>query len=287
MKEKAQGSEKAKKIVEKIRELSARPAVFITRKQDVKPALTDSKLGGLPYWDVDKDFPVDSNGEKMMLLAQINFSDVRDFDVELPKEGILQFFIRTDDDVYGMDFDEPAAQKDFRVIFHDTVRPDVTEEQIAEMGIKRAEEEGEYSPIFCEAALAFRLGTDYINPEVAGFGQIFAQAVKSVTGEDIGEEMSSYQYFDDSDDDFLYEELSGEGHKMLGYPTFTQSDPREYMEPEKAERYDTILLQIDSDMENGEDYVLWGDCGVANFFMSADALKRKDFSDVLYNWDCC
>lgn len=285
MKEKAQGSEKAKKIVEKIRELSAKPAVFITRKQGVKPALTDSKLGGLPYWDTDREFPVDSNGEKMMLLAQINFSDLRDFDVELPKEGILQFFIRTDDDVYGMDFDVPASQKDFRIVFHDAFRLDVTEEQIVEMGVKRAEEEGEYSPVFCEAALTFRLGTDYINPEVAGFDQIFAHAVKAVTGEDM-ETVTPHQYFDEEDISFLYDALSGSGHKMLGYPFFTQSDPREYMEQEKAGRYDTVLLQIDSDMEDGEDYVLWGDCGVANLFMSGDALKRRDFSDVLYNWDC-
>ena len=287
MREEVQGSEKAKNIVEKIKELSAKPAVFITRKQGVRPGLTDSKLGGLPYWDMDREFPVDSNGEKMMLLAQINFSDLKDFDVELPKEGLLQFFIRTDDDLYGADFDEPAAQKDFRVIYHDVLRTDVTEEQIAETGMKRAEEEGEYSPVFSEEALAFRLGTDYINPNVAGFEKIFADAVKAVTGEDIGEKASSYEYFDDDDNDFLYEELSGEGHKILGYPTFTQSDPREYMEPEKAERYDTVLLQIDTDMEDGEDYVLWGDCGVANLFMSADALKRRDFSDVLYNWDCC
>lgn len=285
MKEKAQGSEKAKKIVEKIRELSAKPAVFITRKQGVKPALTDSKLGGLPYWDTDREFPVDSNGEKMMLLAQINFSDLRDFDVELPKEGILQFFIRTDDDVYGMDFDVPASQKDFRIVFHDAFRLDVTEEQIAKMGVKRAEEEGEYSPVFFEAALTFRLGTDYINPEVAGFDQIFAHAVKAVTGEDM-ETVTPHQYFDEEDISFLYDALSGSGHKMLGYPFFTQSDPREYMEQEKAGRYDTVLLQIDSDMEDGEDYVLWGDCGVANLFMSGDALKRRDFSDVLYNWDC-
>ena len=31
---------------------------------------------------------------------------------------------------------------------------------------------------------------------------------------------------------------------------------------------------------------MWGDCGVGNFFINAEDLKRLDFSNVLYNWDC-
>ncbi|MBO7381562.1 MAG: DUF1963 domain-containing protein, partial [Neisseriaceae bacterium] len=39
--------------------------------------------------------------------------------------------------------------------------------------------------------------------------------------------------------------------------------------------------QIDS--KNG---IMWGDAGVGNFFITADDLKKRDFSRVLYNWDC-
>ena len=35
------------------------------------------------------------------------------------------------------------------------------------------------------------------------------------------------------------------------------------------------------------DLVLWGDCGVGNFFISREALKKRDFSRVGYHWDCC
>ena len=38
---------------------------------------------------------------------------------------------------------------------------------------------------------------------------------------------------------------------------------------------------------DGEDEIMWGDCGVGNFFISSDDLKRLDFSRVLYTWDCC
>ena len=46
--------------------------------------------------------------------------------------------------------------------------------------------------------------------------------------------------------------------------------------------YDTLLLQIDS-----EDDIMWGDSGIANFFISEEDLKNKNFEDMLYNWDCC
>ena len=47
--------------------------------------------------------------------------------------------------------------------------------------------------------------------------------------------------------------------------------------------YDTLLLQIDSDGK----YIMWGDVGIGNFFISKKSLLEKDFSNVLYNWDCC
>ncbi len=281
-------SEKAVKIVEKIKEMTGIPAIFIERKPNtVQPSLTDSKFGGLPYWDMQKEYPTDSKGERMMLLAQINFSDLCAFDTELPKEGMLQFFITVDDDVFGMDFDDPVSQKDFRVVFHDTVRQDVTEEQVQALDIVRAEEVDDYgTPIFRQAALSFRAGIDSMSSDIEDFPTVFVQAVKAVTGEEIDEE-NWYEYFGEDTDDgcYLSEELSGLGHKMLGYPGFIQFDPREDKEDRKY--YDTLLLQIDSDMgEDGEDYVLWGDCGVANLFINKEALIKRDFSNILYNWDC-
>lgn len=283
-----QPSEKAVKIVEKIKELTAAPVIRMKRKEgDAQPALTDSKLGGVPYWDLKKAYPVDSAGKNMMMLAQINCSDLSGFDTDLPREGMLQVFIRTDDDLMGLDFDEPASQKDFRVIFHETVDADVTQEQVRALGITAAEENEEYSPVFQTAALSFEAGTDYLNPDVTGFAGVFAEAVKAVTGETIEEEVW-YDYFEEEDASYMFDQLSGFAHKIFGYPAFTQTDPRESMTEEEARYYDTLLLQIDSDMgKDGEDYVLWGDCGIANWFINREALKAKDFGRVVYNWDCC
>ena len=74
-------------------------------------------------------------------------------------------------------------------------------------------------------------------------------------------------------------------HRMDGFPFFTQSDPR--TETLEYESFDTLLFQLDSDSRDRKDLVLWGDCGVGNFFINREDLKRRDFSKVLYNWDCC
>ncbi len=80
------------------------------------------------------------------------------------------------------------------------------------------------------------------------------------------------------------EELGKYQHHMMGYADFTQFDPREGNK--KLQKYDIVLLQIDSDYSEDE-CVLWGDCGIGNFFINHEDLKNKNFNDVLYNWDCC
>ena len=70
------------------------------------------------------------------------------------------------------------------------------------------------------------------------------------------------------------------GHKIGGFPNFTQSDIREVGD------YEILLLQIDSEgTEKNE--IIWGDCGVANFFIREKDLKELNFEKVIYNWDCC
>ena len=108
-------------------------------------------------------------------------------------------------------------------------------------------------------------------------------------GVDMGEK-ESYEFLDEDAYDELFEFfqetddgcMTG-GHWMLGYPSFTQEDPRTEDSP-----FDTLLLQIDSMRdEDGGNPILWGDCGVCNFFIARTDLEKLDFSRVLYNWDCC
>lgn len=277
-------SDKIKKIVAAIKEKTAMTAYQLKIIKDSQPDIFDSKFGGVPYWDLSKEYPIDSYGNKMMLLAQINFTKEALGDERLPQQGMLQFFIMNGDDLYGMDFEELDSQKDFRVIYHETVHMDVTKEQVLALDIPNAtDEDNEFSPLGREAAIEFHKTTAYMGTEVITFEKLFAETLKEVTGEEMGE-TSTYSYLSKEDNDYLYDQLFNTGHWLLGYPFFTQYDPRD---EEGVAYYDTMLFQMDSEMAEGRDYVLWGDCGVANFFINSEALKKKDFSKVMYNWDCC
>ena len=277
-------SEKGKNIVAKIKEITAMTAYKLTIIPNSQPGIFDSKFGGVPYWDMTKDYPVDCEGDKMMLLAQINFTKAALNDDRLPQQGILQFFIATEDDVYGMDWDEADSQRNFRVVYHEQIDETITEEQVLTLDIPIAtSEDNEWTPVFKEAAVSITKTTTYLGTEDYHFESVFAEVVRELYGEDI-QEQGFYAYLSEEDHDYIFEECSNDGHWILGYPYFTQSDPREYREDDY---YNTLLFQMDSDMIDHEDYVLWGDCGVANFFINDEALRKKDFSRVLYNWDCC
>lgn len=279
-------SEKAKKIIEAIKKKTAMQAYKIELIKDEKPTIFDSKFGGVPYWDMTKDYPFDEKNEKMMLLAQINFTKEALESDCLPKEGMLQFFINAEDGdyLYGLDWEEPTSQKNFRIVYHEQIDETITEEQVRALKIPIATEgDSDYSPLYQEVKVKCCPAIAYMGTQVGQFTKIFRQVVKEEFGEDISDR-NEYQYLEDEDYDALYE-LDNAGHWLLGYPFFTQYDPRGERENE-ANYYDTLLFQMDSDGDE-IDYVLWGDCGVANFFINKEDLKKKDFSNVWYNWDCC
>lgn len=278
--EESEGSDKAKVIVEEVKKRTAMDCYTLKIQPDITPGLLDSKFGGFPYWDPAMPYPVDERGKKLVLLAQINFNQFQ-VDEPLPQSGLLQFFVGQDD-VCGADFEEPDKQTGFRVVYHETPDPSMTEEQLKPLDIPTHDYEGlEYFPVFRQAAVTMEKDTGYMGVDDLHLETLFAQVVKDVTGEDI-EGQSPYKYFEKDDYSYFHDQLYSSGHRMLGYPYFTQYDPR----PEDSP-YDTLLFQIDSDGIGKEDYVLWGDCGVANFFINLEDLKRRNFSKVFYTWDCC
>ena len=65
--------------------------------------------------------------------------------------------------------------------------------------------------------------------------------------------------------------------RIGGWPSYTQSEPRFVNE-------NTVqLLQLDS-----EAGMMWGDCGIAHFFIQKEDLEKKNFDGtVTFTWDCC
>ncbi len=251
-----------------------KPTLDMSLTSVENPILWESRIGGVPYLPVGTDFPVDSHGVPLKLLAQINFAQIPPLE-HYPKTGLLQFFIGGDD-LYGADFDDLQAQKDFRVIYWENIIEDASQLQQDFSAIESAYNDEYYSPIEGQFSIEFTPSTQYISSEDFQFG-------RKVLGVDNLYDYEEQFAGEDFYDEWLepYNEYFGaNGHRLGGYPFFTQTDPREYRE--EIQDY-VLLLQIDSDYETG---ILWGDIGVGNFFIHPDDLKNKDFSKVVYNWDC-
>lgn len=235
-----------------------------------------SKIGGLPYWDLSMEYPTDPDGNKLVLLAQINFEKEQFNDDRLPNYGLLQLFVKADD-VYGMNFDNEAEQKNWRGIFHKDIKKEVRKEDITKLGIPTTstiDSKTECFPFYGEYLIEFKKTKTYIEACDYNFDVI----VKEVLKESFNEEVAGplFKYFTNEESDALYEKFNEFGHKLLGHPAFTQNDPRGYEITQ-----DTLLLQIDS-----KDGIMWGDSGICNFFINREDLKNADFSNLLYNWDC-
>ena len=68
-------------------------------------ALTDSKLGGIPYIPQGGVLPTDVEGKPLFMLAQINCEQLPE-NTLYPKKGLLQFWIAaTEAPLYGLDLD--------------------------------------------------------------------------------------------------------------------------------------------------------------------------------------
>ncbi|MBQ7521926.1 MAG: DUF1963 domain-containing protein [Clostridia bacterium] len=277
-------------VIKEIKNRTKQPCYKITVDKITTPDIFDSKFGGLPYWDLTKEYPTDSKGNKLLLLAQINF-DKEHLDKPLPSKGMLQFFISSFefDDCYGVDFDHQDNQDGFRVVYHKKTDTTVTKADIEKLSIPT----DEYFPVDRELAVKITPDENYIGLDIVDdiFREIFREIVIEKFGKEYYEDTDEnvYEYLEDDDFDKLSEELSSDGHKLLGTPYFTQSDPRPYNE--RYTRYDTLLFQIDSDggYNKDDEYhyeIIWGDCGVANFFINRKDLENCDFSKVLFNWDC-
>ena len=272
-------STKLNELTQKIKNIS-QTEYYKIKIINQKPDLFDSKIGGLPYWIEGKDFPKDNQGKNLFLLAQINF-DKEKTSSPLPEKGLLQFFI-ADDGIMGVNYDDQITQTNFRVIYHETIDYSITEESIKKLGIKSSEK-AELHPVNGQYKISLTKTKGYATYYDFKFEKIFQEAYKEVYGKELEKDKKYYNILKDDEMEEIEKKLESKSekalHKMLGYAFFTQEDPRY---EKKYENYDTLLFQLDSE----GNYLIWGDLGIANFFIQKKDLEERNFSNVLYNWDC-
>lgn len=268
-------------IIKKIKERTKTRSIKINEEEASNLSIFDSKFGGLPYWDENVEYPTNSKGEALILLAQINFERTPIYDERFPKKGILQFFIGTDD-LMGADYDKLDSQDGFRVVYHENVNENITKEDIRSQGIRANTDldgaNDEYFPFYKQYVIEFEEEETYMSTATEAFDGIASEIASEVLNKEIDKFWSELA---DEEADYINEAFYICGHRILGYPFFTQWDPRNEECMYNDNKYDTLLLQIDS---SGD--IIWGDSGVANFFINEQDLMNKDFSKVIYTWDC-
>ncbi len=217
------------------------------KREETKP--WESKLGGCPYLKSIKDYPIDEVGRPMLFLAQINLTDLEKLD-ELPEKGLLQFYI-ANEDMFGLE--SPVLVKYVEDY-------EEHEELLIKSNPYENEEYKANLPFSHSGKMYFITREMPMSSSLDIFREIF------------GNELSEAEYERLSDDCYSSDSRIG------GYPYFVQNDYIGFGED------DFLLLQLDIDDECG---IMFGDAGNCVFSIPKDALKNRDFSKVVYDWQCC
>lgn len=216
--------------------------------EETKP--WDSKLGGCPYLKSIEQYPLDEDGNPMIFLAQINLEDLEKLE-ELPEKGLLQFFV-VNDDIVG--FESPI------VVRYIEEYEKNQELLIKENPYENNEEYEENLPFLNSGKMYFKTREMPMSSSLDSFEELFLN------------KLSEEEYKKLKDDCYSCDSRVG------GYPFFVQNDRLGFDDK------DFLLLQLDIEDECG---IMFGDSGNCTFSIPKDALRNRDFSKVVYDWQCC
>lgn len=279
---KLKGKELGTAIYDYLKKETERPLVQF-RFEEEKAGILDSKIAGDYYLPTEMDVPRNlETDEELYLLAQINFSQIPPLK-EYPKTGLLQIFVSADN-LYGCDYDEEYPnQTTWRVRYIEDL-PEETEISKEQIHVAQypIDDKDFFGLPFEESSV--KDGSLYqLKPELKSqpmtftdrqFDDIFEKCCEELGLEDLEDVYDLY----DTDKE-AYDQLCDLVPVYIcqvgGYPYFVQDDIREEDGP------DILLLRIDT-----AGAVEWGSAGAAHFFISKKDLLNKDFSNVLYWWDC-
>lgn len=217
------------------------------KREETKP--WESKLGGCPYLKNIKDYPTDEAGEPMLFIAQINLADLENLD-ELPDKGLLQFYV-VNEEMFGLE--SPVLVKyieDYEENEEHLIKDNPFEDEEYKMNL----------PFSHSGKMYFKTREMPMSSSLDLFHETFKNKLSEVEYEKLSEDC----YSSDS--------------RIGGYPYFVQND---YIGFDES---DFLLLQLDIEDECG---IMFGDAGNCVFSIPKNALKNRDFSKVVYDWQCC
>lgn len=246
------------KILELFKERTKKECYSFEIEEDM-PHILDNKIGGRPYIPLGEEYPLDKNGNPMVLLLQINLEniDLKNYN----KEGILEIFV-------DRELSCPCEYKIKHFKNNLEYREDITEVEnmIVQKPLKiTLVKEVEHMPI-----------SDY------RFVDTLSKIIEEVTGNKTNDVFEIEDFFTENDTD-MYEEflnmniLFGD---FGGYADFTQTDPRPLEDaPEKTE----CLFKIDSNLA---DEIMIGDSGIIFGLISKEDIEKERYENTVVDWDC-
>ena len=110
-----------RRVLDVMNQGKLKQAIRITATPSQQPLpKTASKFGGVPYLPVGESAPTNASGQPLGMIAQINCAQLPQNNI-YPKSGMLQFWIDPHDTVWGYDYNKPAVQENWRVLYYESV----------------------------------------------------------------------------------------------------------------------------------------------------------------------
>ena len=278
----------AEAVYDELKAEHHKEVIYIKAEKVDDLSLEESKFGGFPFVPLGGVIPTNAEGNQLALLAQINCAQLPENSM-YPSDGWLQIWC-LEDEMYGFCSDTIQPETNQKVLYIPAGTQGEPLERVEAMYQPYGDEECPLWFVDDQGAiwgmrLSFTHGQQGITYSDGRFRDLFLDRWNKRYPEQAVE-----NFYDLPDE--IFENVvdihdgSDCAHQLGGYPYFTQYDPRYERDSTELTKYTELLFQIDSQFDTEWD-LCWGDAGVRNFFISREDLEALDFSDVLYNFDCC
>jgi uncharacterized protein YwqG len=260
--QKAVREEEADEIIDWYRSLS-RQALILRPDPRIAVLEAAAQIGG-PAWLADgEEWPLDADGHRLEFVAQVDFRRLPKLE-EFPECGVLRFFVGRDE-LFGANWEEPD-RSGCRILWH----PDAI--QGGRLEPPAPLDRDDMSPFQSESRRAEGLALSATPAwDIPDYESLEVTTRLAGESDRLGMNEVDDEIFDISEE-------REQGHRIGGYPMFTQPD---FRAPGHYDDYNVLLLGLTSD-----ETIMWGDVGEAMFLMRQADLDARDFSRVIFYWDC-
>lgn len=278
----------AEAVYDELKAEHHKEVIYIKAEKADDLSLEESKFGGFPFVPLGGAIPTNAEGSQLALLAQINCAQLPENNM-YPSDGWLQIWC-LEDEMYGFCSDTIQPETNQKVLYIPAGTQGEPLERVEAMYQPYTNEECPLWFVDEQGAiwgmrLSFTHGQQGITYSDGRFRDLFLDRWNKRYPEQAVE-----NFYDLPDEIFENVVDIHDGpdcaHQLGGYPYFTQYDPRYERDSTELTKYTEVLFQIDSQFDTKWD-LCWGDAGVRNLFISREDLEALDFSDLLYNFDCC